>query len=613
MNFNFNFDFKKMTSSSNVSNFEISSSEIKLTNLNFYKNLNAEQSSLLFTITIILFTTIITVLIERFCIKRPKIFQIYYDQLASGKFLPFNYLIIMHLDKSAFKCSLSDLETTKLKFELITSKQKRTVNFSLPAKYLINYQFLFFIQLYNRLYYFFKFFSFSFLTSTQNNEIWLLVHRKSVLEHIASVRIHADKKIDLVVYLHGLTIYSFNANFAYYCSIEELIKCNVRSLNDPNITKSNESAKDGKKSYNFIKDITCKDVRLLCKHNLIDLAFSPNYYQKLHPYYGCPIEFIYCKLAEKAVKGLPRMLRENLAPVNRQTSLKLELLYYVELGDQIKSDAKKPPSTNTDSINNKIKGILTGNLMKFDDTLAFHLFNLNLLFFTLVFGLNSTIQNQRPTPFNLLPIIFVASIFSLLFTEFISNLYYCLIRRNDRFLHVQLILDADFKQECINCLFFTCLNLAIISLIAWSSTLSILLKQHQKLNIPNYKIGFALHFLDSDDYLSNDFRSSKEIAFLLTIFYASVLVMFRFWILILNSIRLVFVLAFRFDFKNCTFAKSNAFKSNEANSHPLASRISFENLKDNNLKVKSRKLTKTPSRTLSKEMEHNLFRYFTKK
>lgn len=607
--------------SDNNFNFTISNNEIKISNSKFHSNLINEQIILISTNLIIILIVFISILIPKLWTKKSNIFQIFNNQLNVQSFLPFNYLIIIHFDKKLVPIhKYRNLNlNSKFRFELISSKLKRTINFSVPLKYLINQTYLpnFILQFYRSLIYLIKFFSSFGFTNLEDKEICFLVHRRKILEQITSIRIEFELLIDLNIYLHGLTIYSFNSNFAYYLPFECHIKCNSkfnsflmstdannRKLSKKMLIKPNDSIQKTNSQQTTKQQINTKKSKIFC--DLFDL-FSPNYFQKSHPYCGYPIDFIYCKLTKILIKWIPKTLQENIAPINRQTSVKLELLYYINLGNQIITNSNNQKVVNE---NEQIKGILTGNRIKFRETLVFYLFNLNLLFFTLIFGLNVLVVNQNLELLNLLSIILISSLFSLLFTELIVNFYDLYIKRYNRFIQIKTY-PTSFKQEFINFTFFLILNLCTFSLFIWSTTLTILIKQHtHHSNYLTYKMGFVNQFLNSKQI---NYESSSnlidEILFLLIIYYLSVLIMFRLWTLIISLIRLVFVYLVQLYYNEIR----KSFMRFKINDKIKIVQLPSIGTQEEERKEKVKRYKNVRQSLADEELERNLLKYFTKK
>ena len=106
--------------------FNWSEDQIELENSHFHQNLFDEQEPLLLAVLLIVCITVLPSLISRMFSKRPRVFQIYNNQLNSSSFLPFNYLIIVHLDKGLLSRWLVPSTEAKFRFELLNAKQKRT-------------------------------------------------------------------------------------------------------------------------------------------------------------------------------------------------------------------------------------------------------------------------------------------------------------------------------------------------------------------------------------------------------------------------------------------------------------------------------------------------------
>lgn len=102
------------------------SEQIRLQNLEFHGNLADDQVSLAFAVLVIVCVTLLPTLISRLFSRRPRVFQIYNNQLNSSSFLPFSYLVTLHLDKGLVSHWRMPSLETKFRFELLNSKQKRT-------------------------------------------------------------------------------------------------------------------------------------------------------------------------------------------------------------------------------------------------------------------------------------------------------------------------------------------------------------------------------------------------------------------------------------------------------------------------------------------------------
>ena len=200
--------------------FNDSAEQIRLHNPEFRQSLADDQASLAFAVLVIVCVTVLPALISRLFSRRPRVFQIYNNQLNNSSFVPYSYLVKLHLEKGLVSRWRMPNFETKFRFELLNAQKKRTVNFSIPLKFLIIRSCLpsFALNLYRIFHQFIKFFSFLSLNGQHNNEICFLVHRRKVLEQITSVRLDVEICLDVNIYLHGLTVYSLNSNFAYYCA-----------------------------------------------------------------------------------------------------------------------------------------------------------------------------------------------------------------------------------------------------------------------------------------------------------------------------------------------------------------------------------------------------------
>ena len=498
-------------------------------------------------------------------------------------------------------------------------------------KYLTTRSYLptFVLTLYQTLYHLIDFFSFFSLSGQHNNEICFLVHRRKVLDQITSARLDIEIRLDIDIYLHGLTVYSLNSNFAYYCAIEEYIQCSphrrASSLNSRSNPKSAGSRRSlqifSTKSSNLFNKqmILTKTVSPFCR--FVDL-FSPNYFQRLHPSYGLPMEYLYYEISKQLTNCLPRTLQENIAPINRQTALQLELLYYTNLGNQIRLNlyqSQLPSETLMRTENNppepqRICAVLTGNPLKFSETMMFHFFNLSLLLFTLMFGLNALVQRQKPDKLKaLLPVLLVSSLFSLLATELIVSLYCRFIKRHSRFINIRLF-EISLKQQCISFAFVFCLLLSTFSLLVWSTTLAALLKQHSHQSAYlHYEFGFASLFLDACQSCTghSDYVYQRETLFLLALFYLAVFLMLRFWTLLITLVRLAIArLAHRYyqDLALKLVRTDPPIKVLK-----MASITSLTGEERPPEKSKKKRKGRTTQSALDREMENNLLKYFTKK
>lgn len=590
--------------------FVIKTDRISLDNRNFYDFLFYESSIPLIAFSIV-HCFIFIGLFKFIIFRRPQLFRIFNNQLNSTSFLPFNYLIILHLEKGLLAGKSSDkFLNNKLKFELLNSKQKRTFNFSIPLKYLIfRSPFCFAPFKINRyLYNLIKFFFF-FLIDSRHDEICFLVHRKKILEHVQSVHVDLEiEKLDINIYIHGLTIYSFNSNFAYYCSLEDYIHYSTSKSTSAKIFDSKNTIT----SFNLSnkQEIACKNAKIFCK--FFDL-FIPNYFNKTHPLYGCPIEYLYLEFNNNLAKYLPKYLSENLAPVNEQTSKQLELLYYINLSNQILMNfiANKP----TDHESSELKGSITNNVFNLKEIFIFYLFNLNLLLFTLTIGLNVIIINPKPKLSSVVPVIVCSTLFSLLFTEVIVNLYKRFIKTTSRFMSISILNKIKLKQFLITFIFFMCLSLSTVILFTFSTIMIVFTKQNQYSNpFFTYRPGFVSHFLSDKFYQHiEDVNFMKEISFLLIVYYFSMLIMFRFWTLVISLIRLIFA------YLTTLYYDKLLFKTKSKDNQPLVKFYAPNNSKtqsDTSIdpimpkfgRKKSLKIIK-----IRKEKEDNLLKYFTKK
>lgn len=592
---------------------------------------------------VILFIVLVSVgptLVSRLFSRRPRIFQIYNNQLNSSSFLPFSYLLTLHLEQGqVWRWRMPSLDT-KFRFELLNAKQKRTVQFSVPVRYLISPTLLPVVLLMRSVIcQVIKFFSFFSLSSQHNKQISFLLHRRKVLEQITSLRLDTPVQLDVAIYLHGLTVYSLNSRLAYYCAIEDYIQCNRSNVSSFSLSQSsNPKLIPSKKSLrvsgsyqsssllNTLFDV--KAVSLSCE--FADL-FSPNYFQRTHPAYGVPMEYVYYQISKNLGNSLPRTLQENIAPIDKHTCAQLELLYYTNLGHTIllnlyakqrtietssdkgkgkgKGKVEKPPDQQ------RIRAVLTENPLKFTETLVFYFFNLVLLLFTLLFGLNALVQKQRPgQPIALAPVLIVSPLFSLLTTELITALYFRFIKRHSRFINFRLFVNS-LRQKSMSFAFVVCLLLATLSLLIWSVTLAALLKQNNHPTSLKYQFGFSALFLDAQQACveRSFYAFLREIAFLLALFYASLFVMLRFWTLLISLIRLAIARLVRNYYRR--LVASLARKDPPIRVFKLASVTSLEEKREPERKSQKelKRRRRTTQSALDRELENNLLKYFTKK
>lgn len=518
---------------------------------------------------------------------------------------------------------------TKLNQHIRYQTNKKTpVNFSIPIKYLTIRSWLppIVLSLYSTFDGLIKFFSFFSLGSQHNHEICFLVHRRKVLEQITSVRVDIEIRLDVRIRLHGLTVYSLNSNFAYYCACEEYLQCNPNVPAPVNRSASSRKSESSRKSLQVSGSrsgtlyhqqmISIKSLPLTCQ--IIDL-FSPNYFQPPHPFCGVPMEYIYYQISNRLSYHLPRHLQENIAPINKETCRQLELLYYVNLGTKIglnwyqrqplaDTSAKSADESNAEQ---RIRAVLTGNPLKFSESLLFHLFNLALLLFTLLFGLNSLTLRQRPGElYSLIPILIVSPLFSLLLTEFLLNLYVLFIKRHVRFIEYRPF-QTGIRHKYTNFAFVGCMLFATLTLLLWCSVLSVVLKQQQHTSgYLHYEFGYANLFLG----YPGDSKPSvlQETLFLLGLFYLSVFIMLRFWSLLITLVRFAIALLAQWYYRNLI---ANLVRANPP--IKVFKMASITSLNEEKPLEKSRSKSKRKGRAtqsaLDREMENNLLKYFTKK
>ena len=567
----------------------------------YRKILLSEQTPLLIAFLIILILAFLPSLIKLITTKRNECsIWLMGDELEPKQFLPFNYYIILHLDRGLV--SKQDARTYskfRAKCSFLNNKGKKVSSFNINSDFLMTKTCLpprlgCLRSLISYLRNLIRFLSFFTLTSFENDQIAVTLHRKKILDHITSIKFECDVPLKLKFYLHGLTVYSFNTNIAYYCSFEKFVQLNSSNRQ----TLSNRNS------------------RLFCR--CFDL-FCPTYFRRPHPGYGCPIEYIYIRINRKLGKWPSKALQGNIAPVNRQTSIQLELLYYINVGKELKQELtdRKTPS---------IKAILAANLNCTSETIFLHLFNLSLLLFTLLFGLNTIIQNRKPTIQCLVPVVFISSFLSLLTTEFISNLYYIVAKRKTRFTRLVLLEKRrNRKEQLVFTLVYLSIFIGTLSLIAWSFVLSVNLKLLQPLNpFMIYKAGYADRFfrskirsVDRRKRTADHIRLVEEVTFLLIVYGAGLFIMFRFWTLVLSIIRLTCVRLG--EYKRHLILSRFSNNSRDLIGRSKGSRLSsMDSIESNETDKKIADMNKTTETHKTKEsesnqsiqLEENLLKYF---